>query len=110
MSDLKGVTTKLNQLINRYPEHGSIEALDPLNQDYGFDVQVKPDDIVIFCDFNDDAIDAEDGRNELAEWYYDVVHQNIDKQMRILGYQAIADNDGSGGGLYYGATLFRLTK
>lgn len=110
MSNLNSIQEILNSMVNRYPECGGIEAHDPLSQEYGFDVAPQPTDVVIFVDFDDDNVESEGERNALAEWYNDTLHTNIERQMRMFGYQAIAGNDGSGGGLYYGATLFRKVE
>lgn len=107
---MSNIQTIMSKIVNRYPELGNIEVMGPLDQDYGFDVQVDPDDVVIFADFTDESLTDDDSINEFAEWYYDRLFEQISQQMRMLGYQAIAENDGSGGGLYYGATLYRRTK
>jgi len=110
MSDVSNMKTIMGKIVNRYPELGHIEVMGPLDQDYGFDVQVHPDDVVIYTDFTDESLTDDDSINQFAEWYNNTLHYNIEKQMRMFGYQAIAGNDGSGGGLYYGAILFRRIK
>jgi hypothetical protein len=108
VSDIEAVKLIMSKVVvNRYSDLGQIHVMDPLDDEYGFDVKPRSDDIVIYTDFNDCDLTEEEEREQLADWYYNTLHYSIEKQMKMFGYQAIAGHDGSSTGLYCGATLFR---
>jgi hypothetical protein len=95
--------------LNAHPQRGRIHVMDPLADEMGLD-SVLPGDVVIAPDFDDDELCAAgdtDGVNELAEWYNGTLYIQIDRVMNSLGYEMIHENDGSGGGLYYGIVQYR---
>jgi len=72
-------------------------------------VDVKDGDIVIHYDYcSDELNDAE--KNKLCDWLYNssiggwtAIRDLLSNQ----GYDEVDECDGSGGGLYYGLTVFR---
>lgn len=71
----------------------------------GFD-NLQPADAVITYNFCDDDLlpEASEG---LDTWLYDHAWPLITATMLKLGFRSIEENDGSGGGLYYGGSLYR---
>lgn len=108
MSNIDTVSDLIKSL-NIFPQHGRIDIIDPNVEDVGIK-SLAPGDIVVAPDFMDDDCESEDERNKLAKWYYDDLPREIDYRMRSLGYTLIEDIDGSGGGLYYATSHYRLTS
>lgn len=108
MSNIDNIQVIMNDL-NKYPQCGRIDVIDPTVDDIGLD-DIQSSDVVIAPDFWDDELrDAGDidAVNGLAEWYNVTLYDQIDLRMAQLGYIKIHDNDGSGGGLYYGIAQYR---
>jgi hypothetical protein len=105
MSNISKIEVIMSNL-NKYHQYGSIDVIDPATQDIGLD-EVSPDDVVIAPDFMDDGCPDQDTVNDLANWYNNELYGQIDLLMSQLGYTLVHDNDGSGGGLYYGIAQYR---
>lgn len=97
---------KLMSMINNYPQYGTIAVIDPNHADNHFD-DAAPGDIVIYPNFWDDECPDAVAVNQLASWYNDALHSIIDQCMQSIGYELIAELDGSGGGLYYCTMHYR---
>lgn len=103
--DLKTVIDTLNQQwdCGSFNIMTHTEALD-----CGLD-DLEPTDIVIYYDYCSDEL-SDDDTNKLSEWLYDDYNGGwgaIHAYLASQGYGPVNDNDGSGGGLYYGAANFR---
>lgn len=109
MSSNNDIIQVIMNNLNAHPQRGRIYVMDPTVDDIGLE-NVLPGDVVIAPDFDDDELRAAgdtDGVNELAEWYNSTLYIQIDRVMSSLGYDMIHENDGSGGGLYYGIVQYR---
>ncbi len=88
--------------------NGSISVLD--SGDHG-DAGIEgttPDDIIIYYDYCTDDLSS-DETDRLIEWLFDSSSglRRFTQALANLGYNEFGDNDGSGGGLYYGCIAFR---
>lgn len=92
--------------LNKFPQYGSIKVMEH-EPDYFDGVDVLDGDVVVFCDFMTDDCQSKSEEDQLVDWYCSTLYGDIDKAMSSLGYELITDNDGSGGGLYYGGALYR---
>lgn len=102
---------KLMSMINNYPQYGTIAVIDPTDPSSGNDFDhAAPGDIVIHPDFWDDECPDAATVNQLASWYNDALHGIIDQVMQSIGYELIAELDGSGGGLYYCTMHYRPSQ
>lgn len=88
------------------PEHGNHEIITP--EQGGFVGQ--PGDVAIYSDHGD----SETNPNHLANRDFDAFQEHMDNQSAAIdhhmsqkGYSIVEENDGSGNGMYYGATLYR---
>lgn len=95
--------------LNKYPQFGTVKVLDLSINDHGLP-DVQPGDVAIYADFMDDDCPSKDVVNELSAWYYDELPREINQLMAGLGFKHIYEDDGSGGGLYYGTTQYRKTR
>jgi hypothetical protein len=80
----------------------------PESVDTGID-DVQPTDIMVYYDYCADDLSSTD-ENKLSEWLYSTPNGGLDaigKYLASQGYEVVGENDGSGGGLYYGAINFR---
>lgn len=109
MSNLNIQIERFLPVINKFPQFGSIQVSDhdEVGETFG---ELRPDDVVIYCDFMDDNCESDDQRDQLVTWYCDELTSELIALMGRFGYAFSADSDGSGGGLYYGAMLFRKVK
>jgi len=103
---------KLKEIVetNPYPAAESngvwVERLvSTINQE-SFDEAIEGD-LVINYDYWTDELQGDSDCEKWLEWYDDVLFSKIDELMSELGYNEVDSMDGSGGGLYYGAKLFR---
>lgn len=102
-------TQEFLTFINKYPQFGSIEILND-EQLESSEIDHMPGDVVIFYDYCTDEATREES-HELCEWLFghhdrgilDIIHDFMVKD----GYSEIDENDGSGGGLYYGTVHYR---
>lgn len=97
--------TEFMDVVNSETTTGSISFLQDLDQG-GFSQPFSSTDIGIFYDYCTDEI-ADSAFDSWDEWYmnmFDRLYQVMD----LNGYKHVDENDGSGGGLYYGAILFRV--
>ena len=104
IQDLQKLLDSLNKVWNC----GDFSILNHTDDETGFDLERN--DIVIYYDYCSDGLSDGD-KDRLVEWLYDDPNGGLTRVKTFLaqhGYQEIADNDGSGGGLYYGATQFRM--
>ena len=70
---------------------------------------IQPDDIVVYYDYCSDEL-SDDDSDKLVEWLYDDPNGGwnlIRSYLLTQGYVEVADSDGSGNGLFYGANLFK---
>jgi hypothetical protein len=94
--------------LNAYPTLGNSSVFVNSGQEFGFEVEVLPDDVTIYNDFCDDDLRGDDDAvNKFRTWYTETLYDQLVEYMAKLGYTFIDENDGSGGGLHYGAMLFR---
>ena len=95
--------------INQYPQYGTIEFVDheQVGETFG---PLQDDDLVVYYDFMDDECESQDEVDNLAGWYHDELPQQLVVLLDRFGYRFLSDMDGSGGGLYYGAIVFRKTS
>lgn len=87
---------------------GSISLLSEDNLDKVAaldDGDVQAGDIGIYMDYATDGLDPQQS-SELFDWYNKTWGQ-IDQAMDDAGYSKVGENDGSGGGLLYGAAVYR---
>ena len=85
---------------------GSFSVLDNF-EEHAEDYQIG--DVGIFYDYCDDEL-SEDDRDKLVRWLYEEAWPGVRNFMADIGYEATCDNDGSGGGLYYGYEGFRKVE
>jgi hypothetical protein len=98
---------ELDQL-NSYPTLGNTNVFVNSGQEFGFESEVLPDDVVIYNDFMDDDLRGDiDAVNKFCTWYNETLVSQLVDHMAKLDYVLVEDCDGSGGGLHYGAMLFR---
>lgn len=99
--------TDFMDVINNENKTGSISMVGDIDE-CSFSEPHLPTDVAIFYDYCTDDMD------ELAweAWnnWYQHMFTRLHDVMDVNGYEAIDDNDGSGGGLYYGAILYRSKK
>jgi hypothetical protein len=68
----------------------------------------EPQFIIVGYDWMDDDLTEEE--TEKADADCERGWSSIHQCLQTLGYDAVDDVDGSGGGLYYGATLFKKVR
>lgn len=99
----------LLEQVNSVWSCGRFELIeDEEGRQVGFE-EVLDDDIVIYYDYADDELGREE-TNKLVNWLYDDPKGGwllMKSFLRSKGYVEVDEHDGSGNGLYYGATLFR---
>ena len=102
MKSIKEVCAELSDVF----ECGDFSVMDEeMIEGCGFS-DIKESDIGIYYNYcTDELSDSES--DKLNKWLYDDGWEIIREWMRVNGYVEIEDNDGSGGGLYYGGTLYR---
>ncbi len=92
----------------QFQHDGHIGVLEQdQNENCGVD-DTTPDDIAIYWDFCTDEL-SNDQTDKLIEWLFDS-DTGLNLLMEVMtswGYKMIGDHDGSGGGLYYGALVYR---
>ena len=99
-------TEEFLQFINKYPELGDITVLDLTEAADTFS-DLQPDDIVIYHDYCTDDIRRSVQEDVFYDWLMRIF-DTIDEFMADRGYTIKADEqDGSGGGLWYGAVVYR---
>ena len=91
-------------IINNESTTGSVGFHAELDE-CGFSEPYLPTDIAIFYDYCTDDMD-EPTWDAWDNWYQHMLARLADF-MDANGWEAIDENDGSGGGLYYGAILYR---
>ena len=114
---LKFVQAELDLInsTNPYPITGQswvmTETLDELKEMYGFDL--KEGDFIVSYDFNDEFLTRKLNGQYVGsqlqiwcDWLDDEFFPYLHGHMKKLGYEAIDDHDGSGGGLHYGGLHF----
>lgn len=99
--------TDFMDVINNENKTGSISMVGDIDE-CAFTVPHLPTDVAIFYDYCTDEI-ADSAFDSWDEWYQHMFTR-LHNVMDVNGYEAIDDNDGSGGGLYYGAILYRSKK
>lgn len=99
--------TDFMDVINNENKTGSISFLEDFS-DAAFSKPHLPTDVAIFYDYCTDDMDESDW-DEWDNWYQHMFTRLHDV-MDVNGYEAIDETDGSGGGLYYGAILYRSKK
>ena len=101
-------TTAPHQGVCEMPGSISLLSEDNLDNigalDDGDDVQAG--DIGIYMDYATDGLDPQKSE-ELFDWY-NKTWSMIDQAMDDAGYSKVGENDGSGGGLLYGAAIYRV--
>ena len=103
------VSSLVNALNLKYADLGrfDIPTNDPVWASYySEDEGVKPGDIVIAFDYCTDDIRHTDKEKQFCNWISQM-HGVVTTVMLVHGYRNVNDHDGSGGGLYYGHTVFR---
>ena len=107
------VLNTLINIINTHPKYsklGSFELVtdqDMIEKCLGY--TTNSGDIVIGYDYGDDELPVNDV-NPFVDWLYKErsgAWGQINRLMKEQGYHIADDQDGSGGGLYYGVTLFK---
>lgn len=96
--------TDFMDVVNNETKTGSISFVTDIDE-CSFSEPHLPTDVAIFYDYCTDEI-ADSAFDSWNEWYmnmFDRLYQVMD----VNGYKHVDENDGSGGGLYYGAILFR---
>jgi hypothetical protein len=97
------IQNTLNQL-NSEMSCGDITLLDTNDETFkqiGMDGDPEPTDVVIYYDYDFDD------NTEDQYWVFDHALPTIATYMESRGYEEVYDNDGSGGGLVYGAIVYR---
>jgi hypothetical protein len=85
---------------------GTISLLDEDGIDASGAVEsTDPSDIGIYMDYATDGLNPQQS-SELFDWY-NTTWSLIDQVMDDAGYTKVGENDGSGGGLLYGAAVYR---
>jgi len=106
LTELKNVLNELNGVW----DCGKFEILDSEEiEGCGFECSEEIGDIGIGYDYFSEELNDDD-KNKLQTWLYDDVnggHMKLKSFLMKHGYESVDVNDGSGGGLYYGAELFR---
>lgn len=96
----------------------TILVADEDKTDYWNGDNLLENDIIVSYDYCDDELsdkgpDGEWNSSDAAKWYswYEkVLTPGIYNIMSKLGYDEVDEMDGSGGGLFYGVTQFRMPK
>lgn len=96
--------TDFMDVINNENKTGSISMVGDIDE-CSFSEPHLPTDIAIFYDYCTD--DMDESTWEAWNNWYQHMFTRLHDVMDVNGYEAIDDNDGSGGGLYYGAILYR---
>jgi hypothetical protein len=88
------------------PGHGEHFIVTP--HEAGFD-NAQPDDVAVYSDHGDSHDPSHLGSKDFSAFNLHMGDQKaaIARHMAQKGYHSVEDNDGSGGGLHYGATLYR---
>ncbi len=88
------------------PGHGEHFIVTP--DEAGFE-SAQPDDVAVYSDHGDSHDPSHLGSKDFSAFAQHMGDQKaaIDRHMAQKGYHSVEDNDGSGGGLHYGATLYR---
>ena len=120
-----GIQLELKRLAATCPHKDRAEASglylvteEPHMRDYFHD-EVQPGDLVLGFDYWTDELKGH-GRDEeyagsecedFIKWIHSTIWNGaLNQIMWQFGYEEVDCHDGSGGGLYYGATLFRKTQ
>jgi hypothetical protein len=99
-------TEEFLAFVSKYPQLGSFSVLD---FDDAVDTfpDLRPDDVVIYHDYCTDDI-RHSKKEEVFIGWLDATLYVVDSFMTGQGYTVKIDQlDGSGGGLWYGATVYR---
>lgn len=75
----------------------------------GHDVTIDPSkgDLIIGYDYSDDECVDKTEANRLSDWIYNFAWPTLNRCLAENGCKEVYDCDGSGGGLYYGLTVFK---
>lgn len=103
---LQSVIDSLNQVWNcgKFHVMDNSEAVEA-----GFS-DIQPGDIVVHYNYWDDELSSSTDTDKLITWLYDDPSGGWTQVRSYLakhGYIEVDEMDGSGSGLYYGATVFR---
>lgn len=89
-------------IVNAESKYGNLSTVEP--DVTGID-NLKQDDVCVYYDYCLDDMPEED-YNDWESWF-DQMLKRIDLIMYSIGYSYVDENDGSGGGLIYGARVYR---